>query len=479
MTNEIRIIKGGRDIPVVAFFGTKGGVGKTTISQRFAELITLAQSAPNVLLIDCDVYHRGMTELLSEHATITIKTVHDYIATKNVSDGEAKDITALVKGVRPDSGLLYFIPASNREASHVYDESAKIGPKRMLEIMHELISKAVEKYDCDCVVIDCPPIIDSYTATAAMLADRAFIIGQNEPISYSSLRTYQNQIRDFFLSFSTSKMKIIINKVRGWERLEERRQTQEIFHAIPFTLDIIDRSEGLSAINDMQIMLFEDHIMQIIEKIFKTDCPQLIPDKQEVLPQEWNSLVENADRLEQSPRIKRFGMLRLFLPVGLLIAIGGCILFIGGSSQRHREERAAQVQELEVILKNEVSKTEASSSKEAEILREALKLAEEVDPNKKKDVNKALEFAKEAGIDEVPTIERQDTSRENAGIGILLGGVLLGSIGLSYSRSRKNYLSAIHGLRKGGTKWMMEEMKTKRSSRKVFDKMLKMSKQSF
>jgi MinD-like ATPase involved in chromosome partitioning or flagellar assembly len=468
-------MRGGRRIPVVAFFGTKGGVGKTTISRRFAELVTRARSAPRVLLIDCDVYSRGMTALISTESPITCKTVHDYVASQNYSEVEAANVTGLIKGARPGAGELLFIPASERDADKVFDKAAKTEPPKMMAILHGLISKSVEQYGCDCVVIDCTAIIDPYTAAAAMMADRAFVIGQNEPTTFDALKSYPQKIRDFYPEFTTSKMKIIINKVRGWEMLDQRRQIEDIFHAIPFTLDIVDVSEGLTSINEMQIMLFEDHIIQVIEKIFRLDHPELVPDKQELLPPEWGSLVENPERLRQAPRLRSLGFMRLFLPVGLLAAAVGCFLFIGGSAQRHKSERAAQVQELTALLKGEIAKADAAGTSRAEALREALQEAEKIDPGDPESVESGIGFAKRAGLDETPVIKRQSAARENVGIGILAGGILLGSVGLACARSRKNYLAAIHGLRKGGTKWMMGEMKAKQSSRKTFDRLLRMS----
>lgn len=475
MAIDTRITNNGRRIPVVAFFGTKGGVGKTTISKRFAELVTLADSAPNVLLVDGDVHHRGMTVEMKTQTHVACNTVHDYIVSKNVDNVEAANITAVISGTRPQSGSLFFIPASSPDSDHVFAESALIGPEKLLEILYQVIAKATQRYDCECVVIDCGPIIDPYTAAAAMLADRAFIIGQNEPISFSSLKTYPSRIRDFYPEFRTDKMKVIINKVRGWEQLEQRKLQgqEEIFAAIPFTMDIVDVSEGLSATNDMQLMLFEDHIAKIIEKVFKSDYPELVPPGQSLLPPEWGSLVQNPERLERAPAIKRLGMLRLLLPIGLLALVGGAVLFYGASTQRHRSERATQAQSLVATLRTAL--TEAQASPGAGPISEALQLAQLVDPGDEQSLNRAVKGAQEAGVKDVPALIRQDTSRENMGIGILLAGVVVGGIGFSCTRSRKNYLSAIKNLRKGGAQWLMSEMKARKSSRKTFDRLLKMS----
>lgn len=475
MSIDTRITKNGRRIPVVAFFGTKGGVGKTTISRRFAELVTMADSAPNVLLVDGDVYHRGMTVEMTSHTPASCKNVHDYIAAQNSGGVEAANMTGLIRGRNDNSGDLLFIPASSKDSREVFDKSAKIGSDKLLEVLHQVVASAVEKYDCRCVVVDCGPIIDPYTAASATLADRAFIIGQNEPISFSSLKTYPSQIKDFYPDFTTDKMKVIVNKVRGWEMLEQRKLTEDIFHAIPFTMDIVDVSEGLTAANEMQLMMFEDHIAQIVEKVFKGDHPELIPARQTLLPPQWNSLVQNAGQLERAPAIKRLGLLRLLLPIGILaIAIGGA-LFYTASTERHKSESAAQAQELAAGLKGAVADADRTANPSAAKLREALQAAERVDPGDAKSLDQAIKNAQEAGLKDIPPVRRLDATKENTGIGILLAGIVLGAIGFSSSRSRKNYLSAIQGLRKGGALWLMSEMKSNKRARQTFDKLLKMA----
>jgi len=471
MSRDLRLTHNGARVPVVAFFGTKGGVGKTTIARRFAELVTLAPSAPNVLLVDSDVHHRGMSVEMTAHTPVTCKTVHDYIASQNTSDVEAANMSGLVKGARPGAGRLYFIPASSPESEHVFAESAKIGAERLLEILYDVVSAAVGQYDCACVVIDCGPIIDPYTAAAAMLADRAFIIGQNEPISFSSLKTYPKRMQDFYPTFSTSKMKVIINKVRGWERLEERKLQEDIFAAIPFTMEIVDVSEGIASANQMQIMLFEDHIAQVVDRVFKGDHPELIPKREELLPPAWNALVERADRLEQAAPIRRLGVLRLLLPLGILVFSVGGVLFYAGSSQRAAAERAEQRQALVTAL--EAAVPQAATPDAGEKLRQALILARAGDDQAA--LAQALGAAHEAGLESVPERRRGDTTRENLGIGILLAGVVVSALGLSSSRSRKNYLSAIQGIRKGGAEWLMAELKSKRSARRTFDRLLQMA----
>lgn len=470
MAGELRILRDGRRIPVVAFFGTKGGVGKTTIAKFFADLVTGASSSPNVLTIDVDVHNRGMTALLTKHTPTSVKSVHDYIASKNYSDVEAIEMTHMIEGGRPGSGRLFFIPSSTPEADHVFEESARIGPEMLLDILYHVADAAVQTYRCDCVVIDCGPIIDPYTAAGATLADRVFLIGQNEPISFSNLKFYPTRIREFYPQFSVGKMMLIINKVRGWERLEERRLHEDIFYAIPFTMDIVDISEGLAAADEMKILMFKDHIAQIVEKALKADHPELVPERNSVLPQRWESLVEHVDELERAPIIRRLGMLRMAMPIGLLALVIGVFLVYAGSTERHLKEGRARLKELAATLESTAA-TKKAAGQNVEALERAAGMAKDADPSDSRSIERVIEVAKSAGFTQVPPAQRLDTSKENLGIGIACGAVLVSGIGLSCGHSRRRYLDALQVIRRKGAKGIMEKL-TVRSWRRTFDKLL-------
>lgn len=475
MASDLRVMRGGRRIPVVAFFGTKGGVGKTTIARRFAEHVTLAEAAPNVLLVDVDVHNRGMTVEMTAQTPHSCKTVHDYIASKNVADVEAVDMTHQVLHGRSDSGKLHFIPASTPEADHVFDESARIGADKLLATLQAVIASAVEQYRCECVVIDCGPIIDPYTAAGAVLADRAFIIGQNEPISFSNLRIYPGRIREFYEQFSTTKLKLIINKVRGWESLKERGQHDEVFAAIPFTMDIVDISEGLGASNEMQMMIFEDHIAKIVERVFAGDHPELIPPREELLPEKWKGLVHNAERLAQSPHMRRLGLLRMLLPVGLLAMVLGGFTFYAGSTGRHQRQNEIRADRIASAITAKISQLRTTGATDVSALEGALAAAKAADPTNDSGLEEAVKLARAAGVENVPPVQKLSAAAENTGIAALFGGVIVAGLGLHFGGTRKRYLSVLDGIRHKGIKWMMSEMNAKRSSRKTLDKLVKMS----
>jgi cellulose biosynthesis protein BcsQ len=84
-------------VPIIAFFGTKGGVGKTTITNKFADLVASAEKRPKVLLIDFDVDARGTTILRTRGRSFSCKAIHDYIAERSSNVEEVIDVTDTIE----------------------------------------------------------------------------------------------------------------------------------------------------------------------------------------------------------------------------------------------------------------------------------------------------------------------------------------------------------------------------------------------
>ena len=86
--------------PIVAFYSVSGGVGKTTLAKKFAELITIAPGTegrnPNVLLVDLDIDSQGLTYRLRPRTPLGLATVHQMIAQRNVVNARAVNVTASV-----------------------------------------------------------------------------------------------------------------------------------------------------------------------------------------------------------------------------------------------------------------------------------------------------------------------------------------------------------------------------------------------
>lgn len=321
-----------RQIPIVAFFGTKGGVGKTTIARRVAELVTQAGSSPNLLAIDFDIEHRGLTVTLAGGNPFGCHTMHDYIAARLGTIDQALDVSDTITRRSPQAsgggGRLFLIPASTRDSRETFRTIADIRYPELVDLIRALIDDASAKYDISCVIIDCGPTINPYTAAAAHLADRAFIIGQNEPISYESLQTYAFKIREFYPDFNSTRMSVILNKVRGNVPTD-----MGFFHIIPFTIDVVDITEGIEDINTTRLMLFDRHILEITRKIFERLDLGLVPGPEVIIPPDWRALVEQAPRLLQTKQARIRRLLGKLLYAGGALALAALLVrFVFGVS---------------------------------------------------------------------------------------------------------------------------------------------------
>ena len=75
------------------------------------------------------------------------------------------------------------------------------------------IKALVMQYDISCVVIDCAPGANPYTAAAATLTDVPLFIGRNETATYEKIRVLPERFREWYSQFQPAKQRVIINAV--------------------------------------------------------------------------------------------------------------------------------------------------------------------------------------------------------------------------------------------------------------------------
>jgi cellulose biosynthesis protein BcsQ len=369
----------GQQIPVVAFYSVQGGVGKTTLARKFAELVTVAPGRegrkPNVLLVDLDVEAQGLTFRLAHGLRQNVRTVHEVIAERNVTVVQAITVTGAVSlagGNPPHRGQLYLMPAAPPEAKGLFDTIASIDKVELFKLLLDMIQALVMQYDIACVVIDCAPGANPYTAAAATLADVPFLIGRNEQTTYDQIRVLPERFREWYDQFQPARQRVIINAVSVKDLYETRAQQYAVFDYIPLTSDVIHETEGLSRTGSLRMLLFEKYIVDIIKQVF-VGMSHLIPEAPEVMGQEWMEVLNRLERCEEAPKVQRLrsfrhlwwvgvtlvvigvalvGVHHIFddLPathtnIGIVIAIGGLLLIIGGwyaVSEHQRILTAAQ-----------------------------------------------------------------------------------------------------------------------------------------
>jgi cellulose biosynthesis protein BcsQ len=457
----------GKQVPVVAFMGTKGGTGKTTIARTFVELVAQAPSQPNVLLVDADVFHRGMTSDISKDTPVTCKSLHDYISKKDPSGVEAAYMSGEIRDAYGSPGDLYFIPASYPDSSEVFQRSAQLGASEMLRILHAVVAAAVQKYECQCVVIDCGAIPDPYTAAAVMLADRAFIVATNDETSFQNLSNYPRQIRDFYPHFNVAKMRTIFNRVRQHDLLEQRKlhTQQNVYASVPFQNAVMDGMEGVAGAERLARIFLRKHVGDIVKRIFHGDHEELIPDSRAMVPPEWFPVLENAGTILNKIE-KRLSMSSLFLGLCIVLLVGSAGFLYHASRERHSSERMHDAKALIAVLKGEIAL--CTDDGRALRLRDALKLAEAVGPHDRAGLKDAATAAARTGIVDLPQGARLPRTNENLAIAATILLFALASSGLA---KRRQYLASRRLLKKvekdAGTS-ILEMLEQSRDDRRAF-----------
>jgi len=341
MTGKIH--NGGKLVPVVVFYSVQGGVGKSTLASKFAELVTMASGReehnPNVLLVDLDVGAQGLTFRLAGNVRQNYHTIHDAIQQRDASMAQAipvtgaAPVTSTLEAARngPGAGRVrgqrYLVPAAPPGAPGLYDVAAGIEKKTLVELLTDMIQTLVRQHDIACVVIDCPPGLDPYTAAAAAIADRPLLIGRNEEATFQQIWELPERFREWYSEFQTARQRVIINAVAVTETFGPRSERYSVLDYIPLVSEVIHDTEGIpeESRNDFRMLLFEKWVIDIIQKVLH-GMDHLIPKAPDVLGKEWADTLDRLNHCESAPVIRRLRILSGLRWAGAALAVLGIVL---------------------------------------------------------------------------------------------------------------------------------------------------------
>jgi pilus assembly protein CpaE len=140
---------------VVTIFGTKGGVGKTTIAVNLAVL--LAKSKKKVALIDLDLQFGDVSIFLNLYPKRTISEL--------AQEGNALDLELLDSYLIPHISGVKILPAPGRP-----EYAELITPGHVEEIVNLL------KLHYDYIVIDTPPLFNETNLSALDLSTQILLV---------------------------------------------------------------------------------------------------------------------------------------------------------------------------------------------------------------------------------------------------------------------------------------------------------------
>jgi pilus assembly protein CpaE len=183
---------------IIAAFGVKGGVGKTTLATNLA--VALAQeTAASVALVDLDVPFGDVALMLDIHPEQDILDALD----ENILSGDLERLQRLL--VRTDSGVhVLSAPLAPDDAGAI--DSARVG---------RLLRRLAALYQF--VLVDTPVGITEITAAALDAAELDLLITTPEVPAlrrtHACLRMLQG------LDFPTNKVQLVLNRVSSKTRI--------------------------------------------------------------------------------------------------------------------------------------------------------------------------------------------------------------------------------------------------------------------
>lgn len=167
---------------IIAVANQKGGVGKTTTTINLAA--ALAERGKRVLIVDIDPQGNASTGL-GIAASQRKHTTYDLI----VGDAELKDVIA-----DTDVPGLGIIPATTDLSSA--DIELFSNEKRVFLLHDALRQPAIDTFELDYILIDCPPSLNLLTVNAMVAAHSVLVPLQSEFFALEGLSQLMLTIRE-------------------------------------------------------------------------------------------------------------------------------------------------------------------------------------------------------------------------------------------------------------------------------------------
>lgn len=294
-------------VPLVAFFGARGGAGRHTLSANFSEDITYSESSPSVLVVDMDLYTRALTSGFTEGDYTHCPTLEDYLGVGREGARFALNVTLYKRN--PVGGKLMLIPAPKKADARIFPEASG----DILSTVQEFFTRAAESCSAACIVVDCGVDVNPITAAVAELADRVFLVGLNEETTLAARQEIPGRIRGFQPLFRSRKICLVVNKVRGRVKGVSCKHV-----SIPFIIDVVNQSEGVdkSKLDRLRLVLFDNCVLHLLRVAFGEDRPGLVPELEGILGTGWKRLLDPRGGIRNIPRFRWTVALGWLFPVG-------------------------------------------------------------------------------------------------------------------------------------------------------------------
>jgi len=297
----------------------KGGTGKTLLCTILAEL--MGNQNLSVLVVDMDIFVRGLTALLYFHRGESIRLTNDNEST--VSDIfyrlKPSDLQLAIHKYRSFD----IAPAVSRINQLFEFEKEMIFDFEHNQRSFDRILKSIPREKYDYIFFDCRAGYDSLVSTIHENSDMTICVQEEDDISEV---TANNLIQQLERDSSRKTIYKIINKarnIRSYDDLEKKqRQGLTTLGYIPFDMDVMNSFGEKSFWDDISRSLYKSAVAQCWNRLSaKAELNDTLNFKR------YSPLM--SEKIERS-----FGFLgsadRLLGAMGLLVAILGFVYSIFG-----------------------------------------------------------------------------------------------------------------------------------------------------
>ena len=294
--NENKETAADKSPQIITIGAGKGGVGKTLISANLARV--LSWSGKGVLLVDMDIYNRGLTTLVAELPItdkITLSGVMELAQESSVTKLKkmvAEKELAVANNGEGHQIPLFMIPST--VTSSVVDWSHNAYDiDQLKEFMARFLREIATKYDIDCIVIDSRPGPGALFLAAAGISTEVILVTEADVITLNGNINLYSYLADVYQEDSDvlSNVRFVVNRVpkgqnihlveeRYMKRLYDLFKTGPILASIPFDYEVF-RTFGQHrfVVDQLPNSIFSRNIASIALGLFSEGHQELLSDR--------------------------------------------------------------------------------------------------------------------------------------------------------------------------------------------------------
>jgi hypothetical protein len=313
----------GRTRPLVITIIGPHGTGKSTLARKAARIITRCNHGPNVLLVDGDIFGRGLTAQIEEVTEVKCRHVYDAIVGEPTG-AEPVELTESFLGREewpsPEDGRVFFLPSIRKEARGPFIVVANKPSSEMQRVLKELITSAAYSCRAESIIIDTAPVAEPCAAALASMSDLIIAVGDKDH-GEDAIEDHVRRLTEFEPGVARVQRETVFNQID----LEFCDKPGTRYPMIPTLgglqsagdkaiagVDIEPKGGGGEAIADN--VDFEQRVLRVLSPCFSRKRPKLVPPWCAPLPREWRKLAVNIGESEHK-RAAFWQLARTMFPI--------------------------------------------------------------------------------------------------------------------------------------------------------------------